>query len=128
MIETLYSKLGVDRSATDEEIKLAYYRLASVHHPDRGGDADKMSEINLTYETLITPALRRKYDDQLALMAEPCDKCGASGRVWRQKGFSARTAHTCVNCGGNGFLKWLRRKEPTATVINLGGTTRRKRK
>lgn len=130
MIETLYSKLGVDRSATDEEIKLAFYRLASEHHPDRGGDAKVMAEINVAYNTLITPSQRRKYDEQLKFMAEPCPKCDTTGRRWKQKGLTARVAIVCETCGGNGFLKWLRRKDPSATVINMGGTVagRRKRK
>lgn len=128
MIETLYSKLGVDKSATEAEIKLAFYKLASEHHPDRGGDSAVMAEINVAYNTLTTPSARRKYDEQLALMAEVCPKCEGSGRRWKQKGLTARTATACTDCNGNGFLKWLRRKEPTATVINLGGAAARGRK
>ena len=128
MIETLYSKLGVDKSAELEEIKLAFYKLASEHHPDRGGDPTVMAEINVAYNTLTEPAKRRKYDEQLAMMAELCPKCDGSGRRWKQKGFSARVAIVCETCGGNGFLKWLRRAKEQATVINLGGTTRRKRR
>lgn len=129
MIDTYYSTLGVDKSATIEEIKLAFYRLASEHHPDRGGDAEVMAKINVAYNMLIDPKSRGKYDDMLALIAEPCPKCEGSGRRWKQKGFSARVATVCADCGGNGYLKWLHKAKPKNTVINMGGpATKRRRK
>lgn len=42
--------LGVIRGADDGEIKAAYRRLAAEHHPDRGGDSDKMAAVNRAYE------------------------------------------------------------------------------
>lgn len=44
--------LGVESSATQEEIKTAYRRLASKHHPDKGGDADEFKKIKAAYEKL----------------------------------------------------------------------------
>jgi len=42
--------LGVDASADDDQVKSAYRKLASEHHPDRpGGNADRMAEINEAY-------------------------------------------------------------------------------
>ena len=40
-----YSTLGLQRGASDEEIKKAYRKLAMKHHPDRGGDQTKFKEI-----------------------------------------------------------------------------------
>jgi curved DNA-binding protein CbpA len=40
-----YATLGVPRTATADEIKKTYRKLASQHHPDKGGDTRKFQEI-----------------------------------------------------------------------------------
>lgn len=58
-----YQILGVAKEATDTEIKKAYRKLASKHHPDKGGDAEKFKEIQKAYETLSDPNKRAQYDN-----------------------------------------------------------------
>lgn len=58
-----YSVLGVPRSASPEDIKKAYRRLASQHHPDKGGDTQKFQEIQAAYDVLSDPNKRSQYDN-----------------------------------------------------------------
>lgn len=58
-----YSILGVNRKASDSEIKKAYRKLASQHHPDRGGDPDKFKEVQEAYDVLSDLKTRSEYDN-----------------------------------------------------------------
>ena len=58
-----YTTLGVARDASPEDIKRAYRRLASQHHPDKGGDTKKFQEVQTAYDTLSDPAKRAAYDN-----------------------------------------------------------------
>jgi DnaJ-class molecular chaperone len=60
-----YALLGVPRTATAEEIKHAYWRIAREIHPDRNPDpavADRLRHVNAAYEVLSDPARRRTFD------------------------------------------------------------------
>lgn len=52
-----YDILGIQPSASKEEMKKAYRKLSLKHHPDRGGDEEKFKEISSAYETLTNPEL-----------------------------------------------------------------------
>ncbi len=58
-----YTTLGVGKNATQDEIKKAYRRLASQHHPDKGGDTAKFQEIQTAYDVLSDPDKRAQYDN-----------------------------------------------------------------
>ncbi len=57
-----YKILGVSRTATADEIKKAFRKLARTHHPDAGGDEQKFKEINEAYEVLSDDKKRQMYD------------------------------------------------------------------
>ena len=57
-----YQTLGVNKNASPDEIKRAYRRLASQHHPDKGGDTRMFQEIQTAYDTLSDPQKRHLYD------------------------------------------------------------------
>mgnify|MGYP000462107559 CR=1 FL=1 len=53
--------LGVSKTATQDEIKRAYRKLAQKHHPDRGGNEDRFKQINEAYEILSDPAKKQQW-------------------------------------------------------------------
>jgi curved DNA-binding protein len=63
-MRTHYETLGVDRGATPDQIKRAYRKLASQHHPDKGGDKARFQEIQQAYDTLSDTSKRQQYDMQ----------------------------------------------------------------
>ncbi|MBQ7643314.1 MAG: molecular chaperone DnaJ [Clostridia bacterium] len=69
MAKTHYETLGVDKKATQDEIKSAYRKLARQYHPDlHPGDeecARKFKEINEANEILSDPQKRQQYDYEL---------------------------------------------------------------
>ena len=62
-----YEVLGIEKTATDEEIKRAYRKLAKKYHPDANPDnkkeaEEKFKEVSEAYETLSNPQKRQMYD------------------------------------------------------------------
>lgn len=58
-----YETLGVSKSASEDEIKKAFRKLAVKYHPDKeGGDEAKFKEINEAYEVLKDKQKRQRYD------------------------------------------------------------------
>jgi curved DNA-binding protein len=74
-----YKILGVDRNASEKEIKKAYRRLARKYHPDVNPDdkeaEERFKEINEAQEVLTDPEKRRKYD-----------QLGANWQQWQHMG------------------------------------------
>ena len=66
--EYYYKILGLDKSATKEDIKKAYHKLARIWHPDKNhGDSrakNKFEEISEAYQILIDPTKKKLYDKE----------------------------------------------------------------
>ena len=54
-----YKTLGVEKDASESEIKKAYKKLAIKHHPDKGGDPETFKELSHAYEILMDPEKRQ---------------------------------------------------------------------
>jgi curved DNA-binding protein len=58
-----YSTLGIPKTATQEEIKRAYRKMAAKHHPDRGGNTAEFQKVEEAYRTLSDESKRQQYDN-----------------------------------------------------------------
>jgi DnaJ-class molecular chaperone len=57
-----YSTLGLQRNASEDDIKKAYRKMAMKHHPDRGGDEKQFKQVSEAYEILSDPQKKQMVD------------------------------------------------------------------
>lgn len=63
MAKDYYNILGINKTASKDEIKKAFYKLAHKYHPDKkGGNETKFKEVNEAYQILSDDTKRSKYD------------------------------------------------------------------
>lgn len=104
-----YETLGVPRDATLVQIKAAFRKLASQHHPDRGGDKEKSAAINGAYAVLSDSERRARYDagNGDALPPSPEELLRVKALQVLDAVFNAVLADP--NCEGAGFMRLVRR-------------------
>ena len=84
MNKDYYNILGVDKKASKDEIKKAFYKLAQKYHPDKkGGDEKKFKEANEAYQILSDDSKRSKYD----LYGLGFENMQGNQRGYQQSGF-----------------------------------------
>ena len=110
-----YKTLGVARTASDEEIRKAFRKLARQYHPDVAKDKksaeEKFKEINEAYEVLSDPAKRKKYDELGADWKQGAEfrpPPGWERRAWGAGGAGAPGDFE-FQFGGTGFSDFFER-------------------
>ncbi len=97
--KSYYDILGVKKSASADEIKKAFRRLARKHHPDAGGDEETFKEINEAYEVLSDPEKKKQYDTFGTVGNFAQQPGGWQGGTWPGGG---RRTYTYTSTGGSG--------------------------
>src|SRR3989344_5928584 len=91
MSKDYYQLLGLEKNATDQEIKKSFRKLAHEHHPDKtNGNADKFKEINEAYQVLSNKDKRQQYDQFGTTFDSAQGFSGAGGQRNPFGGFSAQ--------------------------------------
>src|SRR6266508_1777752 len=108
-----YQTLGVERTASDEEIRKAFRKLARQYHPDVAKDKktaeEKFKEINEAYEVLSDPEKRKRYD--------------ALGANWKQGAeFRPPPGWESFGGGSRGGAHGGRRGQNGGVEFEFGGT------
>lgn len=94
MSKNYYEILGVEKTASKDEVKKAFHKLAHKYHPDKsGGDDVKFKEVNEAYQTLSDDKKRSQYDQY----GQTFNDAGPSGNTGYGGGF---------NQGGFGGFQW----------------------
>lgn len=96
-----YAELGLTSSASAAEIKAAYRRLVKQHHPDAGGDDQRMLALNAAWEVLGDPERRRAHDR--TRISAP-SAAGTSARDMRR----AASGHDRAVQADDALVRWLR--------------------
>ena len=94
-----YVELGVSSQASAEEIKAAYRQLVKQHHPDAGGDDQRMLALNAAWEVLGDAERRRAFDRTRE------SRTTAAPQDLRR----ARRAHGQAVSADDALVEWLRR-------------------
>ncbi len=135
-MKDLYGVLGIGRSASVDEVKKAYRRLAHEHHPDKNpGDPraeERFKEVTQAYEVLSDDKRRRQYD-QFGVVGEGAGGPGFGGAA----GFGDPGGSANVNLGdmfGDIFgdllgrsraQKGARQRQPSGSPGSTRGKDRR---
>jgi DnaJ-class molecular chaperone len=113
-----YDILCVDKSATFEQIKISYRKLAKEHHPDKGGNKEKFQQIQDAYEILSDTNRRNEYDMKNNFQSM---NFGNINMMFGGNGFGINHPlfHVNLGGGGNGGHNRLKKKRNEEYILNI---------
>lgn len=134
-----YQLLGLSRSATNDDIRRAYRRMAKRNHPDKGGNAEHFKLIKTAYDVLRRTTSRRDYDSNLPLVYQAPPQPKATEPVYdpfsdpdyhrraffqpkikKLEGFErSERARGCPICSGSGILRKSMSHDPRQAFASL---------
>lgn len=79
MAKDYYQILGITKSASKEDVKKAFRKLAHKYHPDKGGSEEKFKELNEAYQVLSDDKKRAEYDRYGRVFSDQAGPGGAAG-------------------------------------------------
>lgn len=114
-----YKILGVEKSASEKDVKMAFRKLAHKHHPDKGGDEKKFKEINKAYQVLSNKEKRSQYDKFGSSASNFSGTSGFNGAGFGQGGFNVNYADFAKKSNSQQFKRFSLKKIPILVWIFL---------
>ena len=82
MEKNFYEELGLEKNASNSEIKSSYRSLVKQHHPDAGGEKERFLAIQNAWETLNDPIKKEQYDRKIFSYSSSFDSLNKN---WEEK-------------------------------------------
>jgi curved DNA-binding protein CbpA len=105
----LYAVLGVERTADARTIRARYRQLARRHHPDLGGDDERMMVLNKAWHVLGNPDRRARYDARARRKATKAQPRSRDGHTVLDFGRYEGQSLGEIAAADDNYLVWLRR-------------------
>jgi DnaJ homolog subfamily A member 2 len=114
-VMSFYEILGVDRTCSQNDIKVAFKRLLLVHHPDKGGNNEFFVKLSDAYGTLKDPTLRKIYDAKLDM--EENSSSAFDSRVFNESSIYNMINNVIGNIVGKNQRECVEKKQNEPIVL-----------
>lgn len=113
-----YNILGIQPTASEDEIRSAYKKLAMKHHPDRGGNQAEFQNIQEAYSTLTDPGRKAEWEQQRAFGQAGGQNFGFSFNFGQDINDILHQFHGGHHFFGQGFQRQQKNRD-LRTIIEL---------
>lgn len=120
-----YAVLGVERAATDDEVKAAYRRAVKAAHPDHGGTEGLFGLVQEAGEHLLDPGARASYDSGGHALVRHEDRTPVVADPWGEDWNDAAPVHSPTRPPAFANPWWEHPTETTPAIESRGRRARR---